>query len=92
VRKRKKKNKSSPSPLKNYLQGESSRRDDSERWEPQPLNNVASRSAVPLHVVRDDMAGEDDPPLSQEEAEILMDEFLTTFTSDDGNQSKHRAT
>lgn len=84
--------KSSPSPLKNYLRRESSRREDSNIWESQPLEIVASRSAPPLHVVQDDVAVEDDPPLSQEEAEILMDEFLTTFTSDDGNQSNHRAT
>jgi hypothetical protein len=84
--------KSSPSPLENYLRRESSRREDSNTLEFQPLEIVASRSAPPLHVVQDDVAVEDDPPLSQEEAEILMDEFLTTFTSDDGNQSNHRAT
>jgi hypothetical protein len=78
---------SSPSPLKNYLRRESSRREDSNIWESQPR-----RSAPPRHVVRDDLAVEDDTPLSQEEAELLMDEFLTTFTSDDGNLSKHRAT
>lgn len=74
-----------PSTLLSFLaggrKGTQSHRSHSESWETQSSESDANSAAGQEHIAQEDSGPDDAHPLSEEEAEALMDEFLATFTS-----------